>query len=489
MAIKDSTSEPVGIRLHTAAKDSGPEGGARQVDLASAAVDAPVDVPAASIDDALAGRLGSDPVDDGVDAPDFGGGTGGKAALADRVGSPFDDAAAQDDAGPAFGKDAISDVTSGATPFSPVAFTNSAGEVKSVGSAATGDGMFFGVDVGAMRFEKEATQAADDFDANQGTGTGSGGESTGSGSGTEEDSDDGAGDVIHEQDNEDGSHTSVYGDGTIITTHPDGTQETSYPDGTVETDNPDGTLVTEYPDGSTQTIHPDGTIEETPPTEDDGEGGDESGDDGEGEDPPPDGEGEGGDDTPDGGGDDTTGESSVESTPGDEDYDLPPDFFAADDLAGLARHRGGQHDAGTETQPVEGDLDFGSGTVSGPVPDLRTKLLGDPAGPDGLDGFGTGARPIGEVTPGNVDGNVDPGFDADPGVQTSGPEERDTTHDLKPEAGSDDGSGSSDDGSDGGSDGSDGSDDGGFVGIRHHDLREPADDVPDDLEDLSLDLF
>ncbi|MGQ0574478.1 MAG: T-complex 10 C-terminal domain-containing protein [Pseudonocardia sp.] len=455
MAIKASVSEQVGFGLRSTATDSGPDGGAREVDLA------PEDT-------------------GGLDVPAFGP-TGGKAALADRVGSPFDDAAAQD-AGPRFGKDAIADVTSGVTPGSPVAFTNSAGEVKNVGSAATGDGMFLGVDVGAMRMEQEANEQAAEFDANRGSGSGSGsgGEGDGGGSGGGsggsgggEGGDSGTG-IVHEQENADGSHSSVYDDGTIITTHADGTQVTSYADGTVETDHPDGTLVTEYADGSTQTIHPDGTIDETPPTEPEG-------DDGEGDDPPPDGDDDTPDDTPDDdepeGNPDGDGESA-ESTPGDDEYDIPPDLILTDDLAGLSRHRGGQNDPGTETQPTEGDIDFGAGTPSGAVPDLRTKLLGDPDELDKLDGidaFGAGARgPVGEVPVGNVDGNVDPGFDADPGVQTSGPEERDTSHEIEPPARDTDDSGSDDDH--------------GFARFDHHELRETDDGVPDDLPDLLLDL-
>lgn len=481
MAIKD-TARDGSVALHArpaVAKDDSDIGIVSVAQEASptAAGTVPTGIAGSAVDDPLAGRFVGDAApDSATDAlgPSLGEVGSGKSELADRVGSVLGDAddSAQD-TGPSFGKDMISEVhATGVTPGAPVAFTNSSGEVKSVGSAASGDGMFLGVDVGAMRFEKEAAEQAAEAEASSGSG-GSGGSGSGSGGGAGGGTGEtGTGGLIHEQENADGSHSSVYNDGTIITTHPDGTTETSYADGTVETDHPDGTLTTEYPDGSTETIHPDGTTEETPPT--DGEGQEDP------DGPPPDGEGEGegdgdgegGDDAPTGGGDGTEAAGST-GIPDEEVVELPPGLVLFDDTAALRQHQGSQHDAGTETQPTEDDIAFGSGAITGPVPDVRAELLlGPGGGPDDLGDFGGGSGALGDVLPGNVDGNITPGPDSDTGVQTAGPEERDTTHDIdaEPPASSQDDSSSDDDG-------------GALFGFGH--LR-PVDDPTEHLRDLAL---
>jgi hypothetical protein len=287
----------------------------------------------------------------------------------------------------------ISEVTQGgATPGSGYVYTDSAGEIKGVGNAASGDGMFFGVDVGAMRMEKEETERADEYDAAKGgDGDGSeagggdagGGEPGGGDPGDDDPGDDGP--VMHEQDNPDGSHSTVYDDGTIITAYPDGTLETNYPDGTVETDYPDGTLKTENPDGSTETVSPDGTTTTTEPGEDE----------------------------------------AGASTPR-EDYVSPAEKAALrEQLAPLEQHRGSQNDPGTETQPVEDDPAFGVG-IGGQlsVVDSHARaesMLGQP-GPGDTD-FGSGGGGGGNASGDPNFGTIDPTDDADQPPQSRGPEQ------------------------------------------------------------------
>jgi hypothetical protein len=73
--------------------------------------------------------------------------------------------------------------------------------------------------------------------------------------------------------------------------------------------------------------------------------------------------------------------------------------------------------------------------ASGPIRDTKGILLGDPAGPGSPD-FGAGSHggDLGSLAGSGVGGldprNSDPSPEADTGVQTTGPEERDTTHNV-----------------------------------------------------------
>lgn len=264
-------------------------------------------------------------------------------------------------------------------------------------------------------------------------GTGSGG-STGTGStgtdstGSGETGDQGESDpVMHEQDNEDGSHTTVYENGDIVTTYPDGTVEHNYADGTIETDYPDGTMKTENPDGSTETIHPDGTVETTPPTEatdeeDTGEEEtDDETDDEETDDEETDDEETEGEETEAGGGAEMEGDPD-----GEEGAPLPEEFqrWIDTDLTAMKQRLQpvGSGDGVTDPDPNAEPV-----VATGPVPDAHAELgsmLGRPAGPDDMYGTGAGVDP--GSAPGHDSGVIDPAPDADTGVQTAGPEERTT---------------------------------------------------------------
>jgi hypothetical protein len=285
------------------------------------------------------------------------------------------------------------------------------------------------VDKAAGAHERQVNEAADSDPTTGGGSGGSSGQSGGEGSGTpsgsgSDDQDDGTTTI----ENEDGSTTTVYESGDIVTAYPDGTTEHQYPDGTTETDYPDGTLKTEYPDGSTETIHPDGTTETTPPTESDAseEETDEEETDEEGTD-------EDGSETDGTETDEKGGGAEMSGDPDEEYAPLPEDIqrMVDADLAAMRQQLQPvvAGDGVTDPDP-NADPAFGAGLVAGIAVDPHGELesmLGQPGGPDDMYGSG---RPVGGSAPQPDSGVIDPGPDADTGVQTTGPEERDTRHDV-----------------------------------------------------------
>lgn len=374
-------------------------------------------------------------------------------ALADRLGgtTPFA-AGAVDEAGAATGSKYggregmfAAGETVQTFPSAPIATTTGEGEVKDVtaGEAsrtreALSNLPFVGDDIaealdstakGGSTYRGLLEEAADSdptvgSGASGSGGTGSSGADSGSGSSGGSTTGGSTALVSEEYDNADGSHTTVYESGEIITTYPDGTQETNYPDGTVETDYPDGTLKTENVDGSTETIHPDGTVETTeatPPPESDSDESDADESDSDEADP---------DDSESSG----TDSPSTESSQTDDVAPLP-EFFQQQIAADLAAARAQLQpvdpgDGVTDPNP-DADPAFGAGIVGVAVPDAHGELeslLGNPTGVEGPT-FGGGSS---GGDPGSLpdSGVIDPSPDADTGVQTSGPEERDTTHDV-----------------------------------------------------------
>lgn len=222
--------------------------------------------------------------------------------------------------------------------------------------------------------------------------------------------------VMHEYDNDDGSHTTVYNDGTIITTSEDG-QEVNYPDGTTEYYDSEGNLVGVEDESEEQSQEPEGSSEEgddAPPAgeeegEDEGEGDGEAGDEGEAE-----GEGEEG------------GGVGMEGDPVDGEGTLPEELqqWIDTDLAAMKQRLQpvGSGDGVTDPDPNAEPV-----TAVGPVPDAHAELesmLGRPGDPDDMYGTGAGVDP-GSAPP-QDSGVIDPGPDADTGVPTMGPEERTT---------------------------------------------------------------
>ena len=92
-------------------------------------------------------------------------------------------------------------------------------------------------------------------------------------------------------------------------------------------------------------------------------------------------------------------------------------------------HRGSQNDPGTETQPTEGDPEFGVGTGSGLSPgdahdmvhDMELSMFGQP-GPGDTD-FGGGGHGGGQPGDEPNFGTIDPTDDADQPPQADGPEQ------------------------------------------------------------------
>ncbi len=401
---------------------------------AEPADDPPDDDPAAQIaQDQLEQVAASVPVDlesvtgDGAAEPDqfaistpLGGAGSGREALADRIGSILGDAEdSADDAGSGFGREQIAKATpAGTRAEQGVAFLDRDGAVTKVSGGVEGgdDGLFLGFDVSAMAneaqmnrvmAEREASGEEDSSPPAGGADSGAGASGSGSSTGGGGESPAGTTEIQ----NDDGSTTTVYDDGTIVTASPDGTVEVNHPDGTIETTSPDGTHTEEYPDGSTSTVHPDGTVTETPPT-----------------DPPPD------DPPPDDADDDP--ETSIPDD--DSQFTLPPALqgILDRDIAALGQHRGSQE--GGDVDPSEDSIDFGAG--SGPIPDLRERLLGgdvvDPNDPD----FGGSGGAIPSDGLGGDDGVTDPIDDGTSPPQTSGPSERATGGQIEsaPDTGSGD---------------------------------------------------
>ena len=129
----------------------------------------------------------------------------------------------------------------------------------------------------------------------------------------------------------------------------------------------------------------------------------------------------------------TTGKVIDESDPSQpkDDNVLTPEEEAAlrAELAPLEGHRRSQNDPGTETQPTEGDPEFGVGTGSGLSPgdahdmvhDMELSMLGQP-GPGDTD-FGGGGHGGGQPGDEPNFGTIDPTDDADQPPQADGPEQ------------------------------------------------------------------
>jgi hypothetical protein len=423
-------------------------------------------------DDQLAGAdLTGPPEGEETGDDPFGGLTGQVGRGVDVGGQDFTnvwDQAAEADEGsdPGYGKGMIAADGDGLS--SPMSYTidPSTGEASGGGVATPGfdpgtipvigDGLAGATGAAGGAASSYYDRVSEAADSDPTTNTGSGSDSGGSGGGgyqdDDEEEDDGL--IISEQDNADGSHTTVHNDGTMHTTWPDGKEEWNYPDGTVETNHPDGTLVTEYPDGSTETIHPDGTTTTTPPTdpppeettdeEEDPEEDEEDEEEEEPEEPEDKEEGGEGGETP-----------STSSTPG-EDYvdpetaarlrqqliDSNPEMFEA--------YQAGRNNPGN-VDPVEDDGTAPIGAATGPIPDLKGDLLTGPGGDTRLDGVPLGGRDGGDLPEGGLpdSGDIDWGPDATSQPNGLGPSERDTSHDIEPSADDHGGNGQEEDAEDG----------------------------------------
>ena len=418
---------------------------------------------ALSVADVTSGKDADDDAADALGAPSVEG-------LRDRLAhsDPFADADAEDasgpsDAGRGFSKDMVSETVQ-TFPSAPIATTTGDGEVTNVSAGdpketrealrdlpiigdtidraltsteQAGGGHATAIDEAAD--SDPTTTPAGGSEGSAGTGSDGAGGAGGAAGGGEAGG--GGGGGTTEIENEDGSHSTVYDNGDIVTTYPDGTVEHNYADGGTETDYPDGTVKTENPDGSSETIHPDGTIEtvnadgttetvnadgtvengvveEEPPPSDSGEDDEEATDE-----PAPEGEG-------------TDGAGSGTEIPIDQEGELPDDIkeqIAADLAHTRAQLRPVDPGDGV-TDPGDDDVTPVSG-LTGPVDahrELKDLLVQPGHGP----AFGEGAAGGGPGVPGVPDpqsgagGAVDPGPDADTPVQTRGPEERDTTHDV-----------------------------------------------------------